>query len=263
MTSNNSAFSNVGSNLRNGANSIVFSSENTCLYVCGRNGDQGILAVFDLAGNLQDQWQLPLGSPIGICTSMAFTVTVAVVDSNLLYEHSPTGVLVNTINLQPSEITEPRYIVRRNDGKYVVTCRENICVVDDMDDVDADKRCLVSYGNNPVVGNLAMSVGFTRAANGCLLYMENNKLILFNMALSEAQEIKFPDNFQPANFAALHCDIKSNRIYIGDKSGNVVVFDFPFEVGRTLAYTDIFSAADNIIQKYETLLEILLFFIIR
>ena len=174
----------------------------------------------DLATNKVISWPV-VGDPSGLSVNGKSNVLVTCFGDNTIKEYSSRGLLVGSIKLQVNHVKNPFHCVQLTDGRYVVSHWLPVNGVSVIDEHGATYRNSV-----PTVLKMSWPRCIVVVDNSLLVAdVDNDRILLLNTSLSDARLSSFSVNSQLKQPLCMYLDQSSGRLFFGEVSGRVLVFD--------------------------------------
>ena len=199
--------------------SLTSCNVNSCLYI----NDRFNVFRVDLSTNNVISWPVD-GHPCGLSVNRTSNVLVTCYWDNTIKEYSSSGSLVRSIKLQVNHVDDPIHCVQLTDGRYVVSHQSP---VDGVSVIDEHGALIVTYGNSETTKLEMNGPRCIVVVNNSLLVadMNNDRILLLNTSLSDARLLSLSVNSQLKRPRCMYLDQSSDRLFVGEDSGRVLVFD--------------------------------------
>jgi len=189
-----------------------------CLYV---NDSLKVFRV-DLSTNNVISWSVD-GYPWGLSVNRTSNVLVTCIDDNTIKEYSSRGSLVRSIQLQVNHVNSPLHTVQLTDGQYVVS---HLGPEQGVSLIDQQGAVIATYRNSKTTQLINWPRWIVVVNNSILVSdRDNNRILLLNTSLNDARELSLPVNSQLKQPQCMYLDQSSSRLFVGEWSGRVLVFD--------------------------------------
>jgi len=200
---------------------IVAIAEYNSLYVC----DTGQMALyrFNLSDDVVTRWPID-GKCIGMSKTSSGNLLATVWEPYRILEYSPDGILIREISLDRT-IYNPHHSIQLPEKQFVVShggrIQNRVCLVNEFGFI---QRC---YGGDPGSGanQLYSPVQMAVSEDGNVLVsdMGNDRVVVFNRELLFLGYLSTTEQVLSRPYA-IHLDERNHRLYIGEMSGNLIVY---------------------------------------
>jgi len=201
---------------------IVVSSRDDCLYIS--DVELKVVHRYNLSNNVVTKWSVS-GTCLGLSLTYTGNVLVTQRHTNQIREYTPDGRFIREIRLD-SSIEGPRHSIQLFNGQFVVShCSgkslQRVCLVDTSGDIIKSYGGAVGSGVGQLHGPRHLAVdGY---GNVLVADRHNNRVVLLSPSLTHLGYIQIPEHELNQPYA-LHLDIQTDRLYIGENTHTGRVF---------------------------------------
>jgi len=204
-------------------NALTSCKENNCLYVCVWS-ERSVYKVDLMSDDKQVTWRVG-GMPTGLSINKKCNVIVTCYYGTI-EEYTPSGSLVNRVELQRSEVSHPLHAIELSNGHYAVC---HLGPVYGVSVVNREGRVVFTYRDdrqsNTRLSNALYSLAVT--ANDCILVADrdNNRIIILDSSLRCARDLRLSRDDQLKLPNCIHFDESLNQLFVSEWRGRVLVFE--------------------------------------
>jgi DNA-binding beta-propeller fold protein YncE len=214
---------------------------NKCIYVCDYVNDT-VYKVQLTVDNKISKWSVGR-APCGLSINTACNFLVACYDDKKIQEYTASGSLVRDISIKSNDgkFLSPFHVIQLTSGQFVVSCDVNSLGVSDVVELDTNGQVLVSYRNqlqSTTHQSFSYPCHLAVAKNNEFILVAdhwNNRIVILSRSLNccahEFNVMSVDGELQ--NPSCLHFNESQGRLFVGEDSGRVSIFDNVIDIANS------------------------------